>query len=55
MHVAEVPLAERVAAQWRVFAASFRAWPLVIYGVLKIIYDLLLLMQLRHLKPPEER
>jgi MFS family permease len=37
------------------FAASFRAWPLLICGVLKIIYDLLLLMQFRHLKPPEER
>ena len=37
------------------FAASFRAWPLLICGALKIIYDLLLLMQFRHLKPPEER
>jgi MFS family permease len=37
------------------FAASFRAWPLLICGVLKITYDLLLLMQFRHLKPPEER
>src|SRR5262245_20550768 len=36
------------------FAASFRAWPLVICGALKIVYDLLLLMQFRHLKPPEE-
>jgi MFS family permease len=36
------------------FAASFRAWPLVICGGLKIAYDLLLLMQFRHLKPPEE-
>jgi MFS family permease len=36
-------------------AASFRAWPLLICGVLKISYDLLLLMQFRHLKPPEER
>ncbi len=36
-------------------AASFRAWPLVICGVLKIAYDLLLLMQFRHVKPPEER
>jgi MFS family permease len=35
-------------------AASFRAWPLVICGVLKIGYDLLLLIQFRHLKPPEE-
>ncbi|TIM38570.1 MAG: MFS transporter [Mesorhizobium sp.] len=37
------------------FAASFRAWPLLICGALKITYDLLLLMQFRHLKPPEER
>ena len=36
------------------FAASFRAWPLLICGALKIIYDLLLLMQFRHVKPPEE-
>ena len=37
------------------FAASLRAWPLVICGVLKIIYDLLLLAQFRHMKPPEEK
>jgi MFS family permease len=37
------------------FAASFRAWPLIICGTLKITYDLLLLLQFRHLKPPEER
>ncbi len=37
------------------FAASFRAWPLIICGTLKIIYDLLLLIQFRHVKPPEER
>ena len=37
------------------FAASLRAWPLMICGALKISYDLLLLMQFRHLKPPEER
>lgn len=36
------------------FAASYRAWPLVICGGLKIAYDLLLLIQFRHLKPPEE-
>ena len=35
-------------------AASFRGWPLVICGVLKIIYDLLLLLQFRRVKPPEE-
>jgi MFS family permease len=37
------------------FAASFQAWPLIICGFLKITYDLLLLAQFRHLKPPEER
>ena len=37
------------------FTASFRATPLVICGVLKIVYDVLLLLQFRHLKPPEER
>ncbi|HUG16906.1 MAG TPA: MFS transporter [Thermomicrobiales bacterium] len=37
------------------FAASYRSWPLFICGALKIIYDLLLLLQFRHQKPPEER
>jgi MFS family permease len=37
------------------FTASFRATPLVICGVLKIAYDVLLLLQFRHVKPPEER
>jgi MFS family permease len=36
------------------FAASFRAAPLLICGALKIAYDLLLLVEFRHLKPPEE-
>lgn len=36
-------------------AASHRAWPLLICGALKISYDLLLLLQFRHVKPPEER
>jgi MFS family permease len=36
-------------------AAAFKGWPLVIAGVLKIVYDILLLVQFRHLKPPEER
>src|SRR5690606_7474406 len=36
------------------FAASFRAWPLLICGALKIVHDLLLLVQFRHVKPPEE-
>ncbi|WFU05214.1 MFS transporter (plasmid) [Rhizobium sp. CB3171] len=37
------------------FAASYRAWPLLICATLKIAYDLLLLLQFRHHKPPEER
>ncbi|BCH30715.1 MFS transporter [Mesorhizobium sp. L-8-10] len=37
------------------FAASYRSWPLVICATLKIAYDLLLLLQFRQLKPPEER
>ena len=37
------------------FAAGFEAWPLVICGVLKILYDLALLWAFRHIKPPEEK
>jgi len=37
------------------FAASYSAWPLLICGTLKIVYDLLLLAQFRHIRPPEER
>jgi MFS family permease len=37
------------------FAAGLDAWPLIICGLLKIAYDVLLLVQFRHLKPPEER
>lgn len=36
------------------FAVSAFAWPLLICGTLKIVYDLLLLRQFRHVKPPEE-
>lgn len=36
------------------FSASFRAWPLLLCGALKILYDMLLLWQFRHVKPPEE-
>ncbi|MEP7206540.1 MAG: MFS transporter [Casimicrobiaceae bacterium] len=35
-------------------ASSSLAWPLVIAGVLKIIYDLLLLASFRRVRPPEE-
>ena len=37
------------------FAAGFEAWPLVICGTLKIVYDLALLWTFRHIKPPEEQ
>ncbi|WP_342358473.1 MFS transporter [Terrarubrum flagellatum] len=37
------------------FAASYRAWPLLICGGLKIAYDFLLLLQFRHVRPPEEQ
>ena len=36
-------------------STSFAALPLVICGVLKIVYDLSLLFSFRHIKPPEER
>ena len=36
------------------FAASFQVLPLLICGTLKIVYDLLLLVQFRRVKPPEE-
>ena len=35
-------------------SASFLALPLVISGVLKVVYDLALLYSFRHIKPPEE-
>ena len=40
-------------AGW-LYGASVFAWPLVIGGGLKVIYDLLLLVQFRRVKPPEE-
>ncbi|WP_438503690.1 MFS transporter [Desertibaculum subflavum] len=36
------------------FAAGHAAWPLIICGVLKILYDLALLWTFRHVKPAEE-
>jgi MFS family permease len=42
-----------VLAGWMLSQTDF-GWPLVISGVLKAIYDLLLLRQFRHLRPPEE-
>jgi MFS family permease len=37
------------------FAAGHMALPLVLCGVLKIAYDLMLLWAFRHIRPPEER
>jgi len=37
------------------FAAGWSAWPFILCGALKIVYDLLLLWTFRHVKPPEER
>lgn len=36
------------------FTATVFPWPLLIGGGLKVVYDLLLLNQFRHVKPPEE-
>jgi MFS family permease len=37
------------------FAAGLEAWPLVICGLLKILYDVSLLRMFRNVRPPEER
>jgi hypothetical protein len=36
-------------------STSFLGLPLVLCGVLKIVYDLSLLFSFRHIKPPEEK
>jgi MFS family permease len=36
------------------FAAGLSAWPFILCGALKIAYDLALLWNFRHVKPPEE-
>lgn len=41
-------------AGWLLHVTSF-GWPLVIGGTIKAVYDLLLLQQFRHHRPPEER
>jgi hypothetical protein len=40
-------------AGWMLASASF-GWPLLLAGCLKIVYDLVLLSQFRHVRPPEE-
>ena len=42
-----------IAAGWMLDHSTV-GWPLIIAGVLKIIYDLLLLRMFRHIRPPEE-
>ncbi len=42
-----------VLAGWLMTISAF-AWPLLIGGTLKIVYDLLLLAMFRRIKPPEE-
>jgi MFS family permease len=42
-----------VLAGWLMSISAF-AWPLLIGGTLKIVYDLLLLAMFRRIKPPEE-
>ena len=41
-------------AGWMLASASF-GWPLLLAGALKIAYDLMLLAQFRHVRPPEEQ
>jgi MFS family permease len=36
-------------------ASSFPGWPFLICGILKITYDVLLLIQFSHVRPPEEQ
>lgn len=43
------------AVSGALFAAAYQALPLVLCGVMKITYDLLLLHQFQALKPPEEQ
>ena len=43
-----------IAAGWMLDQSNF-GWPLLACAELKIIYDLLLLAQFRHIRPPEEQ
>jgi hypothetical protein len=36
-------------------ATPFAGLPLIVCGVLKIVYDVALLYSFRHMKPPEEK
>ncbi|MBI5088643.1 MAG: MFS transporter [Actinobacteria bacterium] len=43
-----------VAAGWMLDHSTF-GWPLVLAGSIKLVYDVLLLMMFRNLRPPEEQ
>ena len=43
-----------IAAGWMLDQSNF-GWPLLVSAALKIIYDVLLLAQFRHIRPPEEQ
>jgi predicted MFS family arabinose efflux permease len=43
-----------IAAGWMLSESTF-GWPLIIAGSTKALYDVLLLIQFRHVRPPEER
>lgn len=47
-------VAPPIVAAWLLSHSAF-GWPLVIGGVMKIIYDLLLLRRFRDIRPPEEQ
>ena len=48
-------LVQRQSSGALTISTSFAGLPLVICGVLKIVYDLSLLFSFRHIKPPEEK
>ena len=55
-----IPVTKRSAALASVFSgvlltAPFTGLPLVVCGVLKIVYDVALLVSFGDMKPPEER
>jgi MFS family permease len=43
-----------ITAGWMLDQSNF-GWPLIACAVLKITYDLLLLVEFRHVRPPEEQ
>ena len=43
-----------VAAGWMLDRSTF-GWPLLLAGVIKLVYDLIVLMMFRNIRPPEEQ